>query len=364
MDITQTTPCSRNVPWNAIDLLQGGDPNLIPTWICKICAKAPSPQGSHLFPCSACSLVYYCSPQCQQKDQDHREYCSQLCNINDFHDLTQDWREESRPLIMAVYGHAHSQLIRKLLHLAFAYNVYPLYAKALSAWFDVFCYSPRNRYVALGAVISLMLCMNQDDECFAFITNYARMQERPVTRVIRKQSCIKWLSDRFEKKLDDPLALPSVDEHTFDPLLLTALCIIKLRIIAAHEARVHTLLVFADTDRGKMLGDCLAHVREWYLGDDGVADIVAEQHQHVERYLHLIHTQNATVLPALLNPTPLLAQSEPDDVFSGAPSEAWYTISNLQNLFARIPGALRQVHEIVGTVIAYNTSVSDRDVPW
>lgn len=265
---------------------------------------------------------------------------------------------------MAVYGCTHSQLIRKLLDLAYVYNVRPLYAKTLSAWLDVFCYSPRNRYVALGAVVALMLCMNQDDECFAFIANYVRARDQPAAFVIRKKTCIKWLSDHSEKKLNDLLSFPHTDGHTFDPLLLTAMCIIKLRIIAAYDARLHTFQVFADTDKGKKLGDCLALVRKWCLGDDGIDDVIAQQHSHIERYLHLIHAQNATVLPALLDPTPLLAQPEPDDVFCGAPSEAWYTISNLHRLFVRIPGALQRVQEIVGTVTEYNANVSDRDVPW
>jgi hypothetical protein len=110
--------------------------------------------------------------------------------------------------------------------------------------------------------------------------------------------------DIFEER---PAEIPH-----FMPLpMLAAVAVIKMRIVATHDARKKSLELFQSTTTGEKLSPVQSVMTSILEGDDVFRAKMEAQRAQLNRLLDQIHLNNPTMLPALLNPYPLLGQGDP-----------------------------------------------------
>ncbi len=82
--------------------------------------------------------------------------------------------------------------------------------------------------------------------------------------------------------------------------------------------------------------------------------IVGDPERQVAELIDLIQKRNATMLPSLINPSPLKSQPLPFSYSSGSPSEAYLVLNDSNRCFVRVPGAEKRIVKIYGENREYN----------
>lgn len=108
---------------------------------------------------------------------------------------------------------------------------------------------------------------------------------------------------------------PELNPKTL-PLPFSVALLVKLCIVAAIEARQTSFGFFSKTAMAsKLCADTLGHIRELFVDS---AKVYEEQNRQVTQIIDLIQESNEVMLPALVNPEPILSQPRPkpwkDDV--------------------------------------------------
>jgi hypothetical protein len=115
-----------------------------------------------------------------------------------------------------------------------------------------------------------------------------------------------------------------------------AIFIIKLRLIAAFDAK-------------KKRGD--------NVSEEEVDQVEQVRNVQVPGLMDVIHEGNPTMLPALINPAPLLSQPPPRMSAMGKPSEAASVLIDAIGPFNRTPGGREVLVERFGPFPAYDTNL-------
>lgn len=348
----------------------GGDPNTSPDWYCKNCASRQGEPDVTLRRCSRCKVVRYCSVDCQREDfKKHREDCKSILQ------LTTQLRQQANELrsyrgsfglgephdafeedvghfydIMETrdYCRTRVKLSNTLHFIAHWYEVAPLIEITLAHRLELLRLSESDNLGIRSFVAYNLLALNRDDDCYDFIKYWAIKDGSSDSDLHRNSTPGQWLYPRGGNKHEDIFDVCDLSEQFFKLEFLAALLIIKLRILAAHKARIETFDHFAKTSFGKALGEITVHVRNAIVGGADVEGRYQQQEDIVSRYWGIMQRNNKTLLPSIINPGPLKSQPPPEYISPGTPSEAWEVLNHCNRHFVRIPGCEDRIKAIVG----------------
>lgn len=189
-----------------------------------------------------------------------------------------------------------------------------------------------------------LLALRRDDDCFAFIKHWMKrlrygVDHAPIHGASRKGEWIYGVASRYDDVLEDVTWRVEHVELSF----LMALAIGKMRIVAEFDMRIHSLREFAKTMLGRRLGGLIYRVAILCVGNQEERGVIQIQKKHLAQYLNAIMIKNPSLLPALLNPDPMMGQPKPKYIVSGKPSEAWGVLRSCGSLFMDIYGARQRL---------------------
>lgn len=137
---------------------------------------------------------------------------------------------------------------------------------------------------------------------------------------------------------------------------LVALMIIKMRILAQHDATMAILNVFQNTRFGSYLPKPLRAILGTFLVYP--PSCISDQETQLKHLLESIHKRNPSMLPSFVNPGPMKSQPCPQFQSIGGPSEAWFVLNESSRCVARVPGAHERIRSIVGDNPTYDVNMS------
>ena len=131
---------------------------------------------------------------------------------------------------------------------------------------------------------------------------------------------------------------------------LVALAVIKMRLVALNESLLADVSYTATSTS-------LLEVRQFLAGRAEVERKLADQRRQLIALLDAVQTRNASKVPALLYPEPLLRLPMSAELpLPGTPSEARYVMYLAMDLWRDIPGSDRFLQAYFGTATpAYPT---------
>ena len=127
-------------------------------------------------------------------------------------------------------------------------------------------------------------------------------------------------------KYEENHSITTVDIKPIQVAFFVALLIIKLRIVATYEATCGSIDLAFGTAGGKRIVEVQDVVKEM-LVDESLVNIESQREQ-VKRLIKVIHRNNSTMLPAILNPVPLLMNDGLRTAMQGAPAGATAVLLN------------------------------------
>lgn len=359
---------------------EGKDPNTSDKWSCKSasCCKSEEKQNVHLLVCSRCKVARYCSVNCQRQDfKNHLPDCREVNNLsNQIESEAQslrvhnNWFGQIEDLFDTQVGNfwgivesrdycrARHKLFTKLSEIAHFYEVRPLLETVLGHQLELLRLNMSDNMGIRDLVPFTLLSLNRDDDCHAFIKHWVPIYEDGNVEIYselhNRSSPGDWIYPTNQNRLED-LCHADAESGRFPLSSLAALAIIKLRIIAAYEAKLEQIKILAKTEMGKSLGDAMEHVQRILINRDGHSEqVIQEQEKHVQKYFRIMQSSNPTLLPSIVNPGPLKSQPVPDYIVRGSPSEAWGILHSCNRHFARIPGVTERIEKIVGKNPTYD----------
>lgn len=359
---------------NRMEPYDGGDPNTSSTNSCSACYER-EPEVN-LRRCSRCHVVYYCSVACQKDDlSQHKESCKMVKK------LTEELEEERVNLgqVEPMFGETplnyfedhvgdfwsmietrdycrkREHLSRELYHLVYWIETVEAWEAVLGHQLELLRLIRRDNMGIRSKVPFVLLYLNRDDDCMDFIRFWYRDSGGEMDgEEMAESSPGDWLYGRTPNgRLMDIFALhPTIDPSYTDLAFLVAILIIKLRVVAAFDAREKSFALFENTKVGKSLNkDVLGAIRAAVIGD---LKVKAEQNRQIEHVINLIQQSNETMLPSLINPGPLKLQPSPYYYSHGTPSEAYGVLMDSNRCFVRVPGAEKRIETIYGPKPQYD----------
>lgn len=206
----------------------------------------------------------------------------------------------------------------------------------------------------------ILLYLNRDDDAFDFIRYWEKADfmrgEESIAELLRRHARSRegeWLYPREKncRFLDFFEECPAANDKDVPLAFLVALLIIKLRLDAGYDATCQSIdLAFATTG-GEHIQEVQVAVREMLI-DSSVVDI-DRQRQQVERLVNVIHRNNPSMLPSILDPLPLL-ERRPQSNIQGDPSDVYDTLNYCNRCFVRVPGAQLMLEQRFGERPSYN----------
>ena len=144
--------------------------------------------------------------------------------------------------------------------------------------------------------------------------------------------------------------------NAFDLGMIIGLVGIKMAVINKIEEAHSSVDAFHDllneAPKGstcKNLADCnvvFDKIRVYTVGME--KPLERQQYHHLFKYLKKVTIQNKTILPALVNPDPLLVQEHPKSMSHGTVAEAYEIVENCSKFFEMMPSAKRRIEEFLG----------------
>jgi hypothetical protein len=206
----------------------------------------------------------------------------------------------------------------------------------------------------------LLLRLNRDDDAFCFCLHWLKQRDdednEDEDNDRRGHSHTKegdWIYPqekdcRFNDLLHE--IRPNTLGEYFEISLVVAVAVIKMRLVAVYDHRMKEFESFAPTPASKRLRtDELSEVRSSIMGSAEEQEKYADQRRQLNVLLDALQQRNASVVPALLYPDPLLKQPSPDYFSHGTPSEAHMVLKFAIDMWKQIPGADALLESRFGT---------------
>jgi hypothetical protein len=361
-----------------LPLYEGKDPELLEAPRCFYCLETPA----RLLRCSRCQLAWYCSATCQKV---HYEKHSFLCK-NIAKDQKRAVQEKAR--LCAAFGEnifeteagnfygltetynyldMTNALISWTCSIAYQSNVKQVWEKALFLQLEHLRLGALDRMRGRIRLPFFLLQMNRDDDAVSFIQHWVKLKDFGDTLpdwdydLHRNSNEGDWIyprevdcrySDMFKDVLEDEL-------EEVDLSFLVALFIIKLRLIAAHDLATQYIAFAFEGISGRRIQEVRPLVEEMVIRQDVDLD---SQRAQAQRLFDVIHRKNPSMLPAIVNPRPIMSQRPPNRVLSreirpGHPSEVQMILNYGKVAFHRVPGALGMLVARFGDNPVYNWSM-------
>jgi hypothetical protein len=335
--------------------------------------------------------MYYCSRECQKEDfPKHKRVCrkiERLVNTLEGEDIHLRNHKLYGNVFENCAGHFWSfpntcgYMRARLLLANEIHDNIALEYETKNSWDDVVEHYQELMRLCEGDILGLrfrfpflLLHLNHDDDAFDFC-RYWCIEVDPEEREVLHQNSQEgdWMYGHEEdcRYLDIFEECPN-DLPRYMPLpLLVAVAVIKMRIVATHDARKESLELFQMTATGEKLSPVQSVMTSILEGDDTFRAKMETQRAQLNLLLDQIHLCNPTMLPALLNPDPLLEQvdpgyhnnGQPPEAYPGGyhiygqPLEAYYILENALFLWRNIPGSKELLESRFGRNPTYNTNI-------
>ena len=358
-----------------LPMYEGKDPNLLNEPRCVHCFETPA---TKLLRCSRCHVAWYCNTTCQKEHYaNHRFLCMEIAK---YEKLVLKEANKLRSILGDTIFETQTGNFWDIPHATTYMDV----TYALSNWYCIVAHQSGVKevwekalfhileHLRLGAIDQmearwrapfLLLSLNRDDDAYAFIRFWVTLMVAVTVNLIamfekhvnskegdwiypREENCryLDIFQDIFSTQNPQEVELP----------FLVALAIIKLRIVAAHDAALQSVDL-AMEGTGQRIQEVQPALKDMLFCEH--VD-VESQRQQVNRLLDAIHLQNPSMLPALINPGPLTAQPPPAVYTPGQPSEAYRTLIDCKATLNRIPGAIDLLEERFGSNPTYNSNLA------
>lgn len=352
------------------------------------CATCHSRPEAGLLCCSRCHTAWYCNSNCQRAHykSGHKQIC--LAVAKDLKKVEQlaiplrntPFDDDPEPQNIfetqigrfslgeqtRTYMFSRHELVESYFHAAFDVEIKEVWEKALFHALVLLREDASDPRGMMFVTPFILLYLNRDDDAFDFIRYWVN-----VTFIVDNQESVMELMGRHFQSKEGECFFPQEKNSRFqdifeacpksneqDVLLafLVALLIIKLRLIAAYDATSKSIdLAFDETAGGHHIQEVKDAVKTMLI-DEKVVNINS-QRQQVERLVTVIDRNNPSMLPAILNPLPLLNQSRPPPNIRGDPSKVYDIVNHCNRCFLRIPGAQLMLEQRYGPNPAYNTDM-------
>jgi hypothetical protein len=194
-----------------------------------------------------------------------------------------------------------------------------------------------------------LLRVNRDDDAYCFCRYWLTKtdEEDRQRRVSSNEG--DWIYPREkDSRYKDIFAECGNAEETIELRSLVSLAIIKMRLVAVHEARAKAIDAMASSDVaiGK---EELEKERLRIMGSAEVEQTLSDQRRQLDKVLDLIHRRNEYLIPALLYPDPLMEMNTMNVPRSGTPEEARAMLPYCHSVWKAIPGTDDYLEGRLGT---------------
>ncbi len=347
---------------------------------CFNCNERP-PAG--LLRCSRCQVAWYCNSKCQQSHyiKEHQNECRHIAKcikkvqqeelpLRSFSDLDFGFNPEPENLFETQVGifwglietrdymRARYALFEAYWEAAYNCETKQVYEKALFHNLELLRLCSGDNLGVRFQTPFLLLDMNRDDDAFAFIKYRMGLEsggdyEDEIAERHSQSREGEWIYPRESncRHQDIFKEFPNCAEQYVSLAFLVALAIIKLRIIAAHDAVSRSIDIVLQSTKGECIQEARFALSEMLI--EKYVDI-DDQRRQVNRLLDIIDSNNPSMLPAILNPLPMKEQPRPQSYSMGHPSEVYDILMNCNRCFLRVPGAEDLLKERFGDVPTYN----------
>lgn len=358
---------------------EGKETNLKEEPYCLNCGKKPA---SGLLICSRCRVAWYCSSACQKQDYtcEHKMLCRRIAqNMERMKEEAALLRKRAPDRFETEVGNfglsretrgylkALSDLANCYWRAAFNGEIKSVWEKALFHSFEVMRLDGLDTLEARFNIPFILLCLNRDDEAFAFMRHWMRYFEVPRRQQIMLRQTFankegEWPYPREAncRYLDFFEECRHIDDREMPLSFLVALFIIKTRIVAAHYATRRSLELAFETTGGQLIQEVRAVVTEMLIDSNVViasdVDVHSQRHQ-VSRLFYVINRNNPTMLPSILNPDHLLDLEPPVRRFVGDPSEVFDVLHYCDRSVLRVPGNQDILENEFGENPIYDTTM-------
>jgi hypothetical protein len=193
-----------------------------------------------------------------------------------------------------------------------------------------------------------LLRINRDDDAYCFCRYWLTKtaEEDRQRRVSSNEG--DWIYPREkDSRYKDIFAECGNAEETIELRSLVSLAIIKMRLVAVHEARKKAI----DAISPQVSAEERENKRRRIMGSYSAEheQTLSDQRRQLDKVLDLIHSQNQYLIPALLYPDPLMELGFPAVVRSGTPGEARTMLPYCHSVWIAIPGADDYLEGRLGT---------------
>jgi len=311
--------------------------------------------------CSRCKLVYYCCKECQVSHfEHHKNQCKAIKRATDCvayednllrHPI--DRFETAAGEFYYNYGVeyvlARHDLLKKIHEMAQQMESKYLWEINFHHHSEMMRLCTSDNPGTRFNIPYILLHLDKDDMAYGFCRFWLTMMERSELerrdQLHRRSSRGDWLFPNEENCRYDDIMLCINDGANKECIclrLLVALCLIKMRLISVHMTRRKS----AEIDKHTYPGNNTINIEQ----EDHV---IKDQGIILSQLMECIHGLNSSMLPALVNPAPLMKQKEPDGYSRGSTAEAYLVAKNALRLIERIPGALETLQHQFGSSPVY-----------
>lgn len=335
--------------------------------VCEVCGQATSTR------CSRCKITCYCSKSCQKKDlTHHKKLCKEIARLGAI--VKQEeaklsrlcWKEgadENPSAIEAgddttkcllethagsfgphgiqetcVYISARAEMAKHSNALGFSADrpTVPVWQKIANVHQECLRLNANDEPRVGCSFPFILLNCDRDEHAFVFARSRILFEQDWERHRHSKEG--DWVygngdvySDIFQETEDKKCGFSQLPGFV-------AILLVKLRLVAAFKAKKKEGVEILDNEERQ------------------IRNVQKEQ---IPDLLDVIHEANPTILPALINPIPLLSQGVPRLAAPGTPSEAANVLIDAIGPFNRIAGAKNVLTKRFGSNPTYDTNCSN-----